>query len=214
MRIPISDAQLEENPYLPPYYNPGQQDETIQYLLERRRALGGFLPERRTHHVGLQLPGRRRVRAAQEGLGHAGDRHDDGVRPPAEGPAAREGLRPPHRADHPRRGAHVRHGRVLPDGEDLQPERPALHLGRPRAAPGLQGEPAGPDHPRRHQRGRARWPRSPASAPRTRRTASRSSRSTSSTRCSASSAPATPSGQPATRWRAASSSAPPPAAPR
>ena len=57
MHIPVSDAQLEENPYQPPYYNPGPQDETIQYLLERRKALGGFLPERRTHHVGLQLPG-------------------------------------------------------------------------------------------------------------------------------------------------------------
>ncbi|GAA1674300.1 pyruvate dehydrogenase (acetyl-transferring), homodimeric type [Microbacterium lacus] len=56
MHIPVTDAQLEENPYLPPYYNPGQQDETIQYLMERRRALGGFLPERRSTHVGLQLP--------------------------------------------------------------------------------------------------------------------------------------------------------------
>ena len=56
MHIPISDGQLEENPYLPPYYNPGQQDETIQYLMERRRALGGFLPERRSTHVGLALP--------------------------------------------------------------------------------------------------------------------------------------------------------------
>ena len=57
MRIPVTDAQLEENPYLPPYYNPGPQDETIQYLLERRRALGGYLPERRSHHVGIELPG-------------------------------------------------------------------------------------------------------------------------------------------------------------
>ncbi|WP_136056339.1 pyruvate dehydrogenase (acetyl-transferring), homodimeric type [Microbacterium sp. K24] len=56
MHIPITDAQLEENPYLPPYYNPGPQDETIQYMLERRQALGGFLPERRTTHVGLSLP--------------------------------------------------------------------------------------------------------------------------------------------------------------
>lgn len=56
MHIPIADAQLEENPYLPPYYNPGQQDETIRYLMERRRALGGFLPERRSIHVGLALP--------------------------------------------------------------------------------------------------------------------------------------------------------------
>ncbi|QDE35036.1 pyruvate dehydrogenase (acetyl-transferring), homodimeric type [Microbacterium foliorum] len=56
MHIPITDAQLEENPYLPPYYNPGPQDETIQYMLERRNALGGFLPERRSTHVGLALP--------------------------------------------------------------------------------------------------------------------------------------------------------------
>jgi len=56
MHIPITDAQLEENPYLPPYYNPGPQDETIQYMLERRNALGGFLPERRSTHVGLSLP--------------------------------------------------------------------------------------------------------------------------------------------------------------
>ncbi len=56
MHIPITDAQLEENPYLPPYYNPGPEDETIQYMLERRRNLGGFLPERRSKHVALSLP--------------------------------------------------------------------------------------------------------------------------------------------------------------
>ncbi|KQM83528.1 pyruvate dehydrogenase (acetyl-transferring), homodimeric type [Agromyces sp. Leaf222] len=56
MRIPISDAQLEENPYLPPYYHPGQGDEAIQYLQERRRALGGYVPERRSKHVEISLP--------------------------------------------------------------------------------------------------------------------------------------------------------------
>ncbi|WP_127474951.1 pyruvate dehydrogenase (acetyl-transferring), homodimeric type [Microbacterium sulfonylureivorans] len=69
MRIPISDAQLDENPYLPPYYNPGGNDETIQYMLERRRALGGFLPERRTHHVGLQLPGDEAYALPKKGSG-------------------------------------------------------------------------------------------------------------------------------------------------
>ena len=57
MQIPITDAQLEENPYLPPYYHPGEQDETIQYMLERRRALGGMIPERRTKHTPITLPG-------------------------------------------------------------------------------------------------------------------------------------------------------------
>uniref|UniRef100_UPI0028114F2C pyruvate dehydrogenase (acetyl-transferring), homodimeric type n=1 Tax=Microbacterium sp. TaxID=51671 RepID=UPI0028114F2C len=56
MQIPITDAQLEENPYLPPYYHPGAQDETIQYMLERRKGLGGFLPERRSKHVAVSLP--------------------------------------------------------------------------------------------------------------------------------------------------------------
>ena len=56
MQIPITDAQLEENPYLPPYYHPGQDDETIQYMLERRRSLGGLLPERRTTHTSITLP--------------------------------------------------------------------------------------------------------------------------------------------------------------
>lgn len=56
MQIPVTDAQLEENPYQPPYYHPGAQDETIQYMLERRRDLGGFLPERRTKHVDLAIP--------------------------------------------------------------------------------------------------------------------------------------------------------------
>lgn len=56
MDIPVTDAQLEENPYQPPYYHPGLEDETIRYMLERRKSLGGFLPERRTTHVGLELP--------------------------------------------------------------------------------------------------------------------------------------------------------------
>src|SRR5690606_937915 len=56
MRIPVTDAQLEENPYLPPYFHPGMEDETIQYMVERRRELGGFIPERRTHHVPISLP--------------------------------------------------------------------------------------------------------------------------------------------------------------
>ncbi len=56
LRIPITDAQLEENPYLPPFYHPGENDPAIQYLQERRRELGGYLPERRTKYVDLNLP--------------------------------------------------------------------------------------------------------------------------------------------------------------
>ena len=69
MHIPITDAQLEENPYLPPYYHPGEQDEAIQYLQERRRALGGYVPERRTKHTALSLPDDSAYAIAKKGSG-------------------------------------------------------------------------------------------------------------------------------------------------
>lgn len=69
MHIPISDAQLEENPYLPPYYHPGENDPTIQYMHERRRELGGYLPERRTTHVDLAVPEDKSYAIAAKGSG-------------------------------------------------------------------------------------------------------------------------------------------------
>ena len=57
MQIPISDEQLEADPYLPPYYHPGKDDQAIQYMLERRAALGGVVPSRRVQHDSLKLPG-------------------------------------------------------------------------------------------------------------------------------------------------------------
>jgi pyruvate dehydrogenase E1 component len=57
LRIPISDAELEKDPYLPPYYHPGLESADIQYMLERRRQLGGHVPERRAKAKALVLPG-------------------------------------------------------------------------------------------------------------------------------------------------------------
>ncbi|HCT14531.1 MAG TPA: pyruvate dehydrogenase (acetyl-transferring), homodimeric type, partial [Corynebacterium nuruki] len=54
--IPISDEELEADPKLPPYYNPGPDSPEIQYMLERRRELGGYLPERRTVYTPLAVP--------------------------------------------------------------------------------------------------------------------------------------------------------------
>ncbi|GAB3617049.1 pyruvate dehydrogenase (acetyl-transferring), homodimeric type [Okibacterium endophyticum] len=69
MRIPITDEQLEENPYLPPYYHPGDDDEAIQYLHERRRSLGGYLPERRSKYTQLTLPDDSAYAIAKKGSG-------------------------------------------------------------------------------------------------------------------------------------------------
>jgi pyruvate dehydrogenase E1 component len=52
----FTDAQLEENPSLPPYYRPDESDERLQYMHERRRELGGYLPERRSKYTHVPLP--------------------------------------------------------------------------------------------------------------------------------------------------------------
>ncbi len=69
MRIPITDAVLEADPYLPPYYHPGENDEAIQYMHERRRALGGYVPERRSRYTQLTLPDDSAYESARRGSG-------------------------------------------------------------------------------------------------------------------------------------------------
>jgi pyruvate dehydrogenase E1 component len=70
LHIPITDEQIDENPYVPPYYHPGADDEAIQYMLERRRQLGGFVPERRSSHKELTLPGDKVYEGLAKGSGH------------------------------------------------------------------------------------------------------------------------------------------------
>jgi pyruvate dehydrogenase E1 component len=69
MRIPVSDAALEADVYQPPYYHPGDQDEAIQYIHERRRALGGYLPERRSRYTQVSLPDASAYEPASKGSG-------------------------------------------------------------------------------------------------------------------------------------------------
>ncbi|MEL6545597.1 MAG: pyruvate dehydrogenase (acetyl-transferring), homodimeric type, partial [Myxococcota bacterium] len=53
LELDISDAQLED---MPPYYHPGPDAPEIQYLHERRRALGGPIPARRNRPPQIQVP--------------------------------------------------------------------------------------------------------------------------------------------------------------
>jgi pyruvate dehydrogenase E1 component len=56
LSIPVTDEQLEADPYQPPYYHPGPDAPEIQYLRERRANLGGFVPERRVVAKPLTMP--------------------------------------------------------------------------------------------------------------------------------------------------------------
>lgn len=69
LRIPISDAELDKDPFLPPYYNPGPETEEIQYLLDRRTKLGGYTPQRRTKSKVLPEPKEKTFELLKKGSG-------------------------------------------------------------------------------------------------------------------------------------------------
>ena len=70
LQIPVTDAQIDEDPYLPPYYHPGADAPEIQYMLERRRQLGGFVPERRSRYTPVTLPGPKPYEVLAKGSGN------------------------------------------------------------------------------------------------------------------------------------------------
>ena len=208
--IPVPDDKLEEVPY----FKPAEDSPEMKYLHERRRALGGSLPQRR--------------RKADEKLTvPALDAFQAVIEPTAEGreisttqafvrcahaTGARQEHRAPRGADHSGRGAHLRHGRHVPPARDLCVAGPAVRAGRQGPGDVLPRGQGGPDPRGRHQRGRRdefvdrRGHLVLAHQPHL------DSRSTSSIRCSGSSASATSPGRRATASRAASCSARPPAA--
>ncbi|RNE49560.1 pyruvate dehydrogenase (acetyl-transferring), homodimeric type [Corynebacterium alimapuense] len=67
--IPISDAELEKDPYLPPYYHPGDDAAEIKYMKSRREQLGGFVPTRREEYTPLTVPELAKLRSVRKGSG-------------------------------------------------------------------------------------------------------------------------------------------------
>ena len=54
LELPIEDKHIKAG--TPPYYHPGKKSEEVRYLLERRRELGGVLPQRRVKPEAVSLP--------------------------------------------------------------------------------------------------------------------------------------------------------------
>ena len=64
-QIPIADDKLHEVPY----YHPGKDSPEVQYMLERRNALGGFLPQRRRKSASIAVPDLSAFEAITKGTG-------------------------------------------------------------------------------------------------------------------------------------------------
>jgi len=52
--IPIPDAKIDTAPF----YKPPKNSVEVQYLLDKRKELGGFVPQRRVHNIPLEIPER------------------------------------------------------------------------------------------------------------------------------------------------------------
>ena len=65
-QIPLSDEQLEEMPF----YKPPEDSPELRYLRERRKALGGYLPERSDKASSLPVPKLDTFKPLLEGTGH------------------------------------------------------------------------------------------------------------------------------------------------
>ena len=54
LEIPVKDEAIDAK--LPPYFHPGKDSPEYQYMMERRRELGGFIPTRRKISKPLEQP--------------------------------------------------------------------------------------------------------------------------------------------------------------
>ena len=69
LRIPVTDEQIDNDLYNAPYYHPGKDSPEIKYLLERRKELGGFVPDRPHRQQEIVLPSDAAYRSAKKGSG-------------------------------------------------------------------------------------------------------------------------------------------------
>ncbi|MFZ1651779.1 MAG: pyruvate dehydrogenase (acetyl-transferring), homodimeric type [Candidatus Nanopelagicales bacterium] len=67
LQIDIPDSELDAT--LPPYFHPGKDHETVEYMLERRRELGGGIPARTNRAKPLELPGDKAYEVLERGSG-------------------------------------------------------------------------------------------------------------------------------------------------
>jgi pyruvate dehydrogenase E1 component len=129
--VPISDEEVVQTPF----YRPPPDSAETKYLLERRKALGGFLPSRELRAPKIEVPAiGAEFGELFKGLGHCRSLHDHGICALLAMLLRNSQNRQAHRADHSRRGAHVRHGRLFreigiysPKGQLYEPvDREAL----------------------------------------------------------------------------------------
>ncbi len=67
LHLPIPDSELESGS--PPYFHPGRESEEIQYMHDRRKECGGYVPTRVVRAKPLELPGDKTYASVKKGSG-------------------------------------------------------------------------------------------------------------------------------------------------
>ncbi|OUZ09430.1 pyruvate dehydrogenase (acetyl-transferring), homodimeric type [Aeromicrobium sp. PE09-221] len=68
LHIPVTDEQIDSSD-IAPFYHPGKDSDDIQYMLERRKQLGGSLPKRVIRGTDLELPDKKFYGELKKGSG-------------------------------------------------------------------------------------------------------------------------------------------------
>ena len=148
--IPISDDAIADAPF----YRPPDDSLELQYLRERRKALGGFMPSRAARAEPLHAPIDPLFDEFAQGTeGRKASTTMVFVRILSKLLRDKE-IGDLDRADCSRRSAHLRHGGALPAGRHLLARRPEVRAGRHGYAPLLQGSAGRADSRGRHHRSR------------------------------------------------------------
>ena len=149
LRPPADDEQATGAFYFPPPDSP-----EIRYMHERREALGGYLPVRRTDAEPLAEPPLGRSRPCSRAPAIARCRRRWRSCGSSDSLTRDKKIGRARRADRARRVADLRHGGDVPAARDLLPGRPALPARRRRPGRVLPGGEARPDPAGGDQRGR------------------------------------------------------------
>ena len=120
--IPIADEMLHDAPF----YRPADDSAEIQYMRERRKQLGGYLPERKMRAPKLEPVNEELFKEFYKRNGGAQGFDHDGAGADDRQAAARSEDRQTDRAHHSGRGAHLRHGSLVPPGRNLLQRGPEL----------------------------------------------------------------------------------------
>ena len=148
--IPIADEAIADAPF----YRPPDDSTELQYLRERRKALGGFMPSRASRAEPLTAPIDPLFDEFAQGTeGRKASTTMVFVRILSKLLRDKE-IGDLDRADRAGRSANVRHGGAVPPGRHLLAHRPEVRAGRHGYAPLLQGSAGRPDPRRGHHRSR------------------------------------------------------------